>query len=72
MSDSEIGVDMRDKNGFLIPCVDERWEIYNDREDKDFICRGDSDCYGWFCEQSEKCPGYKPNMEIAKKRGCVE
>ena len=63
---------MRDKQGFLIPCIYGHWEIYNEREDKDFICRGDSDCYGWFCDQNEKCPGYKPNMEIAKKRGCVE
>ena len=61
---------MRDKDGFLIPCINENWEIYNDREDKDFICRGDSDNYGWFCCQDEKCAGYKPNLSIAKKRGC--
>lgn len=62
---------MKDKDGFRIPCIDEHWEIYNNREDKDFICRGDSECYGWFCSQDEKCKGYKPNMEIARKRGAI-
>ena len=62
---------MRDKDGCLIPCEHESWEIYNDREDKDFICRGNSECYGWFCSQDEKCTGYEPNMRIAEKRGCI-
>ena len=60
---------MRDKDGFRIPCIHESWEIYDDQDNKDFICRGNSDCYGWFCDQNERCKGYEPDMEIAKKRG---
>ena len=50
---------MKDERGFEIPCKEEQWEIINDREDKDFICRGDGN-YGWFCPYSdkEKCRYY--------------
>lgn len=62
---------MKDKDGFTIPCVNAYWEIYDARDNKDFICRGDSENYGWFCNLNDKCPGYEPDMKIAKKRGVV-
>ena len=62
---------MKDKDGFTIPCVNAYWEIYDARDNKDFICRGDSENYGWFCNLNDKCHGYEPDMKIAKKRGVV-
>lgn len=54
---------MKDKDGFTILCKDAHWEIYNAKEDKDYICRGNSDNYGWFCPLDDKCKGYIPDIK---------
>ena len=49
---------MRDKDGFIIKCIESEWMIYNDRDDEDDICRmfgGYKHCYG-----DESCPHYRP------------
>lgn len=55
---------MKDEQGFEVLCEFEHWEIYNNREDKDYICRGEGN-YGWFCAYAanrDKCPYYKPKQ----------
>lgn len=58
---------MKYEDGCTVRCKHAQWEIYNDREDKDYICRGDSDCYGWFCPFDDKCKGYEPDIDHAMK-----
>ena len=51
---------MKDADGFDIKCIHSDWMIYDDRDNKDFICRkyftgGYHHC---FCD--EHCLDYKP------------
>lgn len=56
---------MRDKNGFLIRCKNCEWMIYNDKEDKDFICQQFGDkTYGYhICYGDENCRYYEPDLK---------
>lgn len=47
------------------PCKNERWEIINDREDHDYICRGEGN-YGWYCSYTDKnkCKYYVPDKGV--------
>lgn len=56
---------MRDKDGFLIRCKHCEWMIYNDKEDKDFICQQFGDkTYGYhICYGDENCRYYEPDSK---------
>lgn len=57
---------MKDKDGFTIKCIYSDWQIYDEQDNKDFICRryftaGYHHCYG-----DELCRDYKPEVKDEK------
>lgn len=56
---------MKDKDGFTIKCKYCTWKIYNNREDKDYVC----DIYGGgiygahLCYGDDYCKHYEPNIK---------
>lgn len=57
---------MKDKDGFTIRCKDAHWEICDNRDNKDYICRGNSEHYGMFCPFDDRCRGYVPDIKEKK------
>ena len=52
---------MKDKDGFTIRCKYTQWEIYDSRDNKDFMCEGNYPkvhCYG-----DESCAYYVPDIK---------
>lgn len=59
---------MRDKDGFVIPCKHCDWMIYDEQDNKDYIClqfgggiTGYHHCYG-----DENCRYYEPKIKGAE------
>ena len=57
---------MRDKNGFLIQCKHSTWEIIDDRDNHDFVCKREFFGGKHYCIADEHCKYYEP--EEAKKQ----
>lgn len=52
------GERMKDAEGFTIKCINTEWMIYDNRDNKDFMClmyAGRKHCYG-----DDSCKYYKP------------
>ena len=60
---------MRYEDGCVVPCKDASWEIYDSRDNKDYICRGNCENYGHFCDFDEKCKGYIPKTQKRENNG---
>ena len=55
---------MRDKHGFIIPCVNTEWRIIDQRDNHDFVCMrfGDRMSGYHLCHGDENCRYYKPDI----------
>lgn len=49
---------MKDKDGFTIKCEHTEWQIFDERDNKDYICQKYPRRI--FCYGDDNCPYYKP------------
>ena len=57
---------MRDKDGFVIRCIHSHFQVINENDDAEFVCRKYG---GHFCYGDEDCKGYEPEGEKMTNNG---